>query len=60
MLKGEEFRKISSLSIQSVPRFFELQGGGNVIAVDRVKMEVAISTPLHRVGALRTWKQTLH
>lgn len=53
MLKGGELRKISSLPIQSVPRFLSFKGGKNVIAVDRVKMVVAIPSPLHRVGAFK-------
>lgn len=48
-----EFRKFSSLSIQSVPRFLSFNGSKNVIAADRVKMGAAIPSPLHRVGAFK-------
>lgn len=53
MLKGEEFRK-NFLTFHPVcASFFWASRRGNVIAVDRVKMEVAISTLLHRVGAFK-------
>lgn len=48
MRNVEEFRKIYSLSIKSVPHFSSLGGGGGVIAVDRVKMVVTIPSPLHK------------